>query len=94
MAKKKWWTIGYISGDQPPLFLIQGGNDRIVRPNLTEDFVQKMKAQGADIQCLEIDGVGNDVAYAQKLEITAPAIEKFFAKHLKPEPVNVQPNSK
>lgn len=83
MSKTEWWPIGYISGDQPPLFLIQGSEDRIVRPELTEDFVEKMKAAGASIEYLEIDGVGHDVAYSAKLEITDPAIEKFFAKHLK-----------
>lgn len=84
MAKNEWWPIGYISADQPPLFLIQGGEDRIVRPELTEDFVQKMKAVGANIKYLKIDRVGHDVAYNTKLEITEPAIEKFFVKYLKP----------
>jgi len=86
MAKTEWWPIGYISADQPPMFLIQGGNDNIVRPSLTEDFVEKMKAVGANIEYLRIDGVGHGVAYAEKLEITDPAIETFFAKHLKAAP--------
>lgn len=88
MAQKEWWPIGYISGDQPPLFLIQGGDDRIVRPELTEDFVKKMKAKGADIQLLKIDGVGHGVAYDNKLEITAPAIARFLDEHLKPAAAN------
>ncbi|HHY86264.1 MAG TPA: alpha/beta hydrolase [Verrucomicrobia bacterium] len=85
MAKTEWWPIGYISADQPPMLLIQGGADRIVRPELTEDFVQKMKAKGANIEYLRIDEAGHDVAYSQSLEITDPAIEKFFATHLKPK---------
>lgn len=84
MAKTEWWPIGYISGEHPPLFLIQGGQDRIVRPELTEDFVEKMKAAGADIKYLKIDGDGHGVAYAESLDITDPALEEFFAKHLKP----------
>ena len=83
MSKKEWWPIGYISADHPPLFLIQGGDDRIVRPELTEDFLQKMKTVGANIEYLRIDGVGHGVAYAERLEVTDPAIEKFFAKYLK-----------
>ena len=84
MAKTEWWPIGYTSGDHPPLFLIQGGQDRIVRPELTEDFVEKMKAAGADIEYLKIEGDGHGVAYAESLDVTDPAIEVFFAKHLKP----------
>lgn len=83
MAKPEWWPIGYIAADHPPLFLIQGGDDRIVRAALTDDFVKKMKAKGADIEYLRIDGARHGVAYAEKLDITDPAIGKFFAKHLK-----------
>lgn len=84
MAKQEWWPIGYVSADQPPLFLIQGGDDRIVRAVLTDYFVEKMRIAGANIDYLKIDGVGHGVAYAEKLDITGPAIENFFAKHLKP----------
>ncbi|MBN1516224.1 alpha/beta hydrolase [Candidatus Sumerlaeota bacterium] len=84
IAKPEWWPIGYISGDQPPMLLIQGGDDPIVRPELTDDFVEKMKAAGANIEYLRIDGAKHGLAYDEKLEITDPAIEKFFAKHLKP----------
>lgn len=84
MAKTEWWPIGYISADHPPLFLIQGGRDPIVRPELTEDFVDKMKAAGADIEYLKIESDGHGVAYAESLDVTDPAIEQFFAKHLQP----------
>ena len=85
MAKHEWWPVGYIGGDHPPMLLIQGGTDRIVRPELTEDFLEKMKAKGADVQYLKIDGVGHSVAYDQSLEVTDPVIEGFLAKHLKPK---------
>ncbi|MDO3695570.1 alpha/beta hydrolase [Wenyingzhuangia sp. chi5] len=81
MAKKEWWPIGYIGANHPPLFLIQGTKDRIVRPELTRDFVTKMKKKGANIEYLECEG-GHGVAYAELLEVTEPALEKFFAKHL------------
>jgi len=84
MAKKEWWPIGYISANHPPLFLIQGGSDNIVRPELTEDFVQKMKASGANVEYLRLEGAGHGAAYAERLEITDPALEAFFAKYLKP----------
>jgi acetyl esterase/lipase len=84
MAKTEWWPIGYISADQPPLFLIQGTEDPVVLPKRTRDFVDKMKAAGADIEFLELPG-GHGVAYAEQLEVTEPALEKFFAKHLKAE---------
>ena len=84
IAKKEWWPIGYISGDHPPMLLVQGGADRIVRAELTEDFVKKMKKAGADLEYLKIENGRHDVAYASALNVTDPAIEKFFAKHLKP----------
>jgi dipeptidyl aminopeptidase/acylaminoacyl peptidase len=85
MAKTVWWPIGYISADQPPMLLIQGTDDPVVRPELTDDFVQKMRQAGAPIEYLRIDGVGHGVAYADKLNITDPAIENFLAKYLKPQ---------
>jgi acetyl esterase/lipase len=84
MAKTAWWPIGYIAADQPPLFLIQGTGDPVVLPARTRDFVEKMKAKGANIEYLECEG-GHGVAYAEKLEVTDPAIENFFAKYLTPE---------
>ena len=85
MAKPEWWPIGYISADHPPMFLIQGGDDRIVRAERTDEFIAKMKANGADVQYLKIDGAGHGVAYAERLDTTDPAIEEFFAKHLRPK---------
>lgn len=83
MAKEEWWPIGYISGDHPPLFLIQGTEDPVVRPELTEDFVEKMKDMGADIKYMELEGE-HGVAYNEQLDVTEPALEEFFAKHLNP----------
>ena len=82
MAKEEWWPIGHVSADAPPLLLIQGGEDRIVRAELTEKFVDRMKAAGADVEYLKIDDAGHGLAYAEDLDVTAPAIEAFFAKHL------------
>lgn len=84
MAKKEWWPIGYISSEHPPLFLIQGTKDPVVLPSRTRDFVEKMKSANANIEYLELEGT-HGIAYAEKLEVTEPAIEKFFAKYLKPQ---------
>lgn len=84
VAKTEWWPIGYIAADHPPLFLIQGKSDPVVRPELTRDFVEKMEAVNAEIEYLEIEGQ-HGVAYNEQLQVTEPAIEKFFAKYLKPE---------
>ena len=84
MGKPVWWPIGYVTSGHPPMLLIQGGDDRIVRPNLTENFVEKMKKTGSVVEYIRIDSVGHDVGYSAKLNITAPATEKFFAKYLKP----------
>lgn len=83
MSKPIWWPIGYISANHPPMLLIQGTEDPVVKPVLTRDFVTKMKEAGAKIEYLEVSG-GHDVAYASQLEVTDPAIEKFFTKYLQP----------
>lgn len=84
IAKTIWWPIGYISADQPPMLLIQGTDDKIVRAGLTDDFVEKMQKAGANIEYLKIDEAGHSVAYSDKLDITDPVIEDFFARYLKP----------
>lgn len=83
MAKEQWWPIGYIGANHPPLFLIQGTADSIVRPVLTDYFVEKMRIAGADIEYLRLEGAGHGAAYAERLEVTEPALEAFFDKHLK-----------
>lgn len=83
MANPIWWPIGYISAEHPPLFLIQGLDDPVVLPERTRDFVEKMKAAGATLEYLEVEG-GHGVAYNEQLAVTDPALERFFAKHLQP----------
>lgn len=84
MAKKEWWPIGYIAADHPPMFLIQGTEDDIVLPERTRDFVAKMRSAGnTGLEYLEMEG-NHGIAYNGQLEVTDPALEKFFDKHLKP----------
>lgn len=56
-------------------------------------MIEKMNAAGADIEYLRVDGARHGLADNKKVELTDPAIEKFFANHLEPTPPgNVVPN--
>lgn len=84
--KPEWWPIGYISKNTVPMLLIQGIQDPIVKVDLVDDFVAKMKGAGApDISYIRIEGGDHDVAYSDSLRITKPAMDEFFKKHLKSE---------
>jgi len=66
------------------MLLIQGIQDPIVKVDLVDDFVAKMKAAGAlDLSYIRIEGGDHDVAYSDSLRITKPAMDEFFKKHLK-----------
>ncbi len=79
----EWWPIGYISGENPPMLIIQGVDDPIVKVNLVDDFVEKMKAADADISYMRVEGVGHDLSYNLRLDITKPAMDEFFERTLK-----------
>ena len=82
--KPEWWPIGYISKNTVPMLLIQGIQDPIVKVDLVDDFVAKMKAAGApDLTYIRIEGGDHDVAYSDSLRITKSAMDEFFKKHLK-----------
>ncbi|MBQ5380142.1 MAG: alpha/beta hydrolase [Paraprevotella sp.] len=77
----EWWPIGYIKAGQPPLLLLQGSEDPLVRPHLTDDYVNKMRKAGSNVDYIRIRG-NHDVAYNAGLEFTRPAMDAFFAHHL------------
>ncbi len=77
------WPIHYLSADRPPLLFLQGEADQTVDPAIVKDYVDKMKAVGADVEYIGVPGLGHDVSYTLALEITQPAMDGFFAKHLK-----------
>jgi acetyl esterase/lipase len=79
----EWGPIGYISGGQPPILLLQGGADPIVKAHLVEDYYNKMKAAGANIEYIVVSGQGHDVSYSLATDITQPAMDQFFAEYLK-----------
>lgn len=77
----EWWPIGYIGQCPTPFLVLQGGEDPIVRPNLTEDWVGKMQRAGASVDYVKVHGQ-HGVAFDQQLEFTRPALDAFFARHL------------
>lgn len=82
-GKPEWWPIGYIRKDVPPMFLIHGVEDEVVSVKDVDDFVNKMKDAGADIEYLRIDDGDHGVAYLGHLDQTDPAMEAFFDRTLK-----------
>ena len=79
-----WWPIGYIGQCKTPFLVLQGGEDPTVKPELTEDWVMKMQKAGAKVDYVKVHGP-HSVAYDQALEYTRPAMDAFFARHLKHE---------
>ncbi len=79
---REWWPIGYIGKSDTPFLVLQGGEDPIVKPNLTEDWVVKMQRAGAAVDYVKVHGQ-HGVAFDQMLEFTRPAMDAFFARHLK-----------
>ena len=76
-----WWPIGYIRKDVSPVLVMQGADDPIVLPELTEDWVMKMHAAGAPIDFIKVHG-DHGVAYERQMEFCRPALDAFFARYL------------
>lgn len=86
--KKEYWPIGYIGKCATPFLVLQGGEDPVVKPHLTEDWVKKMQQAGASVDYVKVHG-NHGVAFDQQLEFTRPAMDAFFARHLKHEDPSV-----
>lgn len=84
----EWWPIGYIGNGRTPILVLQGGEDPVVKPNLTEDWVVKMQKAGAAVDYVKVHG-DHGVAFDKQLEFTRPAMDAFFARHLKHEDSSV-----
>lgn len=78
----EWWPIGYFGKTTSPMLLLQGIDDAVVKVNLTDDFVNKMTAAGADIEYVRIHG-HHGVAFDLNLNVTRPAMDNFFERYLK-----------
>lgn len=77
---EKHSPITYVTADALPILLIQGTADRIVRKEVTDRFVEKMKAVGAkDIRYEILEGGDHGVAYDSFLDRSTNAMTRFFA---------------
>ncbi len=81
---KDLWPIGYIGKSNTPFLVLQGGEDPVVKPSLTEDWVVNMQRAGTAVDYVKVHGQ-HGVAFDQQLEITRPAMDAFFALHLRHE---------
>ena len=78
----EWWPVGYIGKCKTPFLVLQGAEDPLVRPELTEDWVKKMQQAGASVDYVKVHG-NHGVAFDQQLEFTRPAMDAFYARYLK-----------
>ena len=78
----EWWPIGYFTKDAAPMLLLQGYEDPVVKVELTDDYVDKMRKAGGDVQYIKVHGE-HGIAFDRALEITKPAMDAFFSRHLK-----------
>ena len=86
--RKEFWPIGYIGACRTPFLVLQGAEDPVVKPELTDDWVVKMQRAGAFVDYVKVHGP-HSVAYDQQLEFTRPAMDAFFARYLKHEDPSV-----
>ena len=86
--QKELWPIGYIGACKTPILVLQGAEDPVVKPGLTEDWVVKMQRVGAQVDYVKVHG-DHGVAFDKQLEFTRPAMDAFFARHLKHEDPSV-----
>ncbi len=82
----EYWPVGYISANVVPMLIIHGSGDKTVNVASVDKYVENLKASGAsDVTYLRIEGGNHGVAYDESLDVTNPAIDKFFARTLKGE---------
>ena len=79
---QEWWPIGHIGKSDVPFLVLQGGEDPVVKPDLTEDWVTKMQQAGSSVDYVKVHG-NHGVAFDQQLQFTRPAMDAFYARHLK-----------
>ena len=79
--------ITYVKRDAPPIFIIQGDKDTIVRPAQSQELYDKLKAAGAPVSLLMVKNaghefmpIGGDISPSQA-EIVQQVAD-FFDAHL------------
>ncbi len=78
----EWWPIGHIGKCATPFLVLQGAEDPVVKARLTEDWVVKMQQAGSSVDYVKVHG-DHGVAFDKQLEFTRPAMDAFYAHHLK-----------
>jgi dipeptidyl aminopeptidase/acylaminoacyl peptidase len=74
----------YIDQLACPMLVIQGKNDPRVIEQESRDVVEKLKAQGKDVDYLMFENEGHDVIKFENKVRCYNAITDFFKKHLRP----------
>lgn len=83
LTDSAWAPITYVSDELPPILMIHGTEDEIVAVEEADDFVEKLKTAGMeDLTYLRIEGGNHGVAYEYNLDVTKPAMDKFFGRTL------------
>ncbi|OJX62949.1 MAG: lipase [Micrococcales bacterium 73-13] len=65
-----------------PLFVAQGKDDRLVRPELTEAFVASQRALGTDVTSLSIPGTGHGLVALRALDELLPWMQRHAPPRL------------
>jgi dipeptidyl aminopeptidase/acylaminoacyl peptidase len=74
----------YVDGISCPLLVIQGRNDPRVVEQESTDLVEKMRADGKDVDYIVFDDEGHDVLKLPNRIRCYEAIVGFFKEHLRP----------
>lgn len=81
---ERYSPASHVSGQVPPLLLIQGTADPIVPVGPADEYVARLQAAGAmDVTYLRIEGGDHDVAYDDSMERSMTAVTQFFERTLK-----------
>lgn len=71
--------ITYITPQAPPFMIVQGGQDKMVPPELTDGFVRALKAAGTPVSLLRFEEAGHEATHARLDEIL-PRLDEFFGR--------------
>lgn len=65
---------------QAPIFIVQGADDPLVRPDITEAFAKSLCAKGDTVEYRSYPGVGHVDAYKTTPDVTAWIADRFAGK--------------
>ncbi|MCX7886273.1 MAG: prolyl oligopeptidase family serine peptidase [Verrucomicrobiae bacterium] len=77
--------INYVTGDAPPFLLVHGTNDPTVPFEQAEAFYRALKAAGADVTLIRIEGGGHSIAGLEPRD----RAYAFLEKHLRGKNVRI-----